>query len=98
MQETTIHRRRQKLGRATDGLGLGDAYGVRLDRIKRRGEEKARLGIAALIWIAHFECRLKADGLCYSLEVEIGSPNLDADNVPSIGLLSYYLAVWDLLP
>ena len=35
LQETTIHRRRQKLNAMTDGLGLGDAYGVTLDRIKR---------------------------------------------------------------
>lgn len=98
MQETTIRRRRQKLGTATDGLGLEDAYGVRLDRIKRQGGEKTRLGIVALIWITHLECRLRADGLCHALAVEIGSPNLDANNVPSIGLLSYYLVVRDLLP
>ena len=37
LQETTIHRRRQKLSAMTDGLGLGDAYGSTLDRIKRQG-------------------------------------------------------------
>ena len=34
LQETTIHRQRQKLRAMTDGLGLGDAYGARLGRIK----------------------------------------------------------------
>jgi len=87
LQETTIHRRRQKLNTMTDGLGLRDAYGVTMDRIKKQGEEKARLGMAALMWISHSQRPLKADELCHALAVEIGSPNLNADNVPSIGTL-----------
>ena len=43
--------------------------------------------MAALIWISHSERLLKTDELCYALAVEIGLPNLDADNIPSIGLL-----------
>ena len=85
LQETTIHRRRQKLSAMTDGLGLGDAYGSTLDRIKRQGGEKARLGMAAVMWISHSERPLKANELCHALAVEIGSPNLNTDNVPSIG-------------
>ena len=38
---------RQKLNAMTNGLGLGDDYGATLDRIKRKGWEKARLGMAA---------------------------------------------------
>jgi len=87
LQETTIHRRRQKLGTMTDGLGLGDAYGATLGRIKRQGEEKARLRIAALMWISHSERPLRADELCHALAVEIGSPSLNTDNVPSISTL-----------
>ena len=71
----------------TDTLELGDAYGATLDRIKGQGGEKAGLGIAALMWISHSERPLKADELCHALAVEIGSPSLDAENVPSIGLL-----------
>ncbi|KAG0642718.1 ankyrin repeat-containing domain protein [Tuber brumale] len=71
----------------TDGLGLGDAYGATLSRIKGQGGEKSRLGMAALMWISNSERPLKADELCHALAVEIGSPNLDADNVPSIGTL-----------
>jgi len=71
----------------TDGLGLGDAFGATLDRITGQGGERARLGMAALMWISHSERALKADELCHALAVEIGSSNLDADNVPSIGLL-----------
>jgi len=71
----------------TDGLGLGDAYGATIDRIMAQGGEKARLGMAALMWISRSERPLKVNELCHALSVEIGSPNLDADNVPSMGLL-----------
>ena len=71
----------------TDGLGLGDAYDATLGRIKRQGEEKAKLGMAALMWISHSERPLKADELCHALAIEIGSPNLNTDNIPSMGTL-----------
>ena len=87
LQETTIYRRRQKLNAMTDGLGLGDAYGATLGRIKGQGGERSRLGMAALMWISHAERPLKPYELCYALAVEIGSPNLNPDNVSSIGTL-----------
>jgi len=71
----------------TDGLGLGDAYGATLRRIKGQGGEKARLGMATLMWLSHSERPLKVHELCHALAVEIGSPNLNADNVPSIETL-----------
>jgi len=70
-----------------DGLGLDDAYGETLSRIKGQGEEEARLGMATLMWISHSERPLKVDELCQALGVEIGSPDLDSDDVPSIGTL-----------
>jgi len=73
----------------TDGLGLGDAYGATLGRIKEQGGEKARLGMAALMWISHSERPLRTDELCHALAVEIGSSNLNTDNVPSIETLLY---------
>ena len=87
LQETTIHRRRQKLSSMTEGLGLGDAYGTMLDRIKGQSREKAKLGMATLMWISHAERPLKADELCHALAVELGSPNLNTDNVPSMDTL-----------
>ena len=84
MQETTIYRRRQKLSAITDGLGLGEAYSATLDRVKGQGGEKARLGIATLMWISHSERPLKTSELCHALGVEIGSPDINADNIPSI--------------
>ena len=70
---------RQKLNATTNGLGLGDDYGATLDRIKAKGGEQARLGV-------DFPCRavLGGDQLLYStpLTIEIGSPNLNTDNIP----------------
>ena len=71
----------------TDGLGLGGAYDATLSRIKGQGERKARLGMAALMWISHSERPLKSNELRHALAVEIGSPNFNTDNVPSIGTL-----------
>jgi len=58
-----------------------------LSRIKGQGEEEARLGMATLMWISHSERPLKVDELCQALGVEIGSLDLDVDDVPSIGTL-----------
>ena len=73
--------------RAKQNCIYGDAYGATLDKIKGQGGEKAGLGMAALMWISHAERSLKANELCHARAVEIGLPNLDADNIPSIGLL-----------
>ena len=70
-----------------DGLGLGDAYNATLGRIQGQGGEKARLAMATLMWISHAERPLKSDELRHALAVQIGSSNLNADNIPSIGTL-----------
>ena len=75
------------LGATTDGLGLESAYSETLSRIKGQGGTKAGLGISALMWISHSERPLKADELCHALAIEILSPNLNMDNVPSIGIV-----------
>jgi len=88
LQETTIRRRRQKLEAIPpDRFGLGDAYDETLSRIKGQGGGKSRLGMDALMWISHSERPLKIDELCHALGVEIGSADLDGDNVPSIRTL-----------
>src|ERR1700743_2748762 len=71
----------------TDGQGLGGVYGETLSRITGQGEEKSRLGMAALMWISHSERPLKVDELCHALGVEIGSADLPGDHVPSISTL-----------
>ena len=75
------------LAAMTSGLGLEDAYSETLSRIQGQGEEEARLGIATLMWISHSERPLNVDELCHALAVEIGSPDLDSDDIPSIGTL-----------
>ena len=70
-----------------DRLGLGDAYSATLSWIKVQGGERSRLGIAALMWICHSERALKSDELRHAQAVDIGSSNLNIDNVPSIRTL-----------
>src|SRR5207302_4371165 len=87
LQESTIRRRREKLSKMIDGLGLGDAYGATIERIKAQGGDKSRLGIAALMWVSHAERPLLADELCHALAVELGSTDFDTANIPSISTL-----------
>ena len=84
LQETTLYRRREKLDAVTYSLGLGDAYDATIGRIKAQKGDRARLGMAALMWISHSERPLSVDEICHALAVEIGSTDVDADNVPLI--------------
>ena len=71
----------------TDGLGLGDAYGATIERIKAQGGGKSKLGMEALMWISHAERPLTVHELCDALAIELGSTDFNADNVPSITTL-----------
>ena len=68
----------------TNGLGLGDAYGVTIGRIKAQGGGRARLGIAALMWISCAERPLNTDEICHALAVEMGSTDINSNDVPLI--------------
>jgi len=68
----------------TDGLGLQDAYGATLDRVRAQGDQKSILGMSALMWICHSERPLRAEELCQALAVEIGSADYNSNNAPSI--------------
>ena len=85
--ETTAYGRRQKLGVITEGLNLKRVYGATIERIKDQGGEKARLGMAALMWISHSERPLRLDELLHALAVEIGSTDLDEKKIPSVETL-----------
>jgi len=87
LQESTIHRRRERLRKMTDGLGLGDAYDATIEWIKAQGGDKSGLGMEALMWVSHAERPLKADELCHALAVELGSRDFNAGNAPSISTL-----------
>ena len=84
LQETALHRRREKIGTITVSLGLTDVYDAIIGEIKAQQEDKARLGMAALMWISHSERPLNVDEICHALAVEIGSVDIKTDNVPSI--------------
>ena len=71
----------------TNGLELGDVYGVTIERIKAQDGDKSRLGMAALMWISHAERPLQADELCHALAVKLGSTGFDAGNIPSMSTL-----------
>jgi len=87
LQETTIYSRRQRLREMENGLDLGGAYGAMLGRIKAQGGEKARLGMAALMWISHSRRPLQVDEICHAVAIRIGSNDLDYDNIPEISAL-----------
>ena len=84
LRETTLHRRREKLGAMTSGLGLGDAYDATIQRIKAQGGDRGRLGMKALMWISHSEKPLNVDEICHALATEIGSTGININNVPSV--------------
>jgi len=87
LQESTIHRRRERLSKITDGLGLGHAYDATIERIKAQGGDKSRLGIEALMWVSHAERPLSVGELCHALATELGSTDCNPDNIPSIATL-----------
>jgi len=87
LEQTTAHGRRRKLRVITEGLDLKDIYGTTLERIKRQGGERARLGMATLMWVSHSERLLQIDELLHALAVEIGSTDLNAENIPSVETL-----------
>ena len=87
LRETTIYRRRQRLRAMQNSLDLGGAYGATLERVKAQGEEKERLGMAVLMWISHSRRPLQVDEIQHALGVQIGSNDLDLDNIPGISTM-----------
>jgi len=87
LEQTTAYGRRRKLRAMTEGLDLKDFYGATIERIKEQGGEKARLGMATLMWVSHSERLLQLDELLHALAVEIGSTDLNAENTLSVETL-----------
>jgi len=83
LDKATIHKRRERLDLITSGLGLDGAYDATLDRIRGQGKVKSALGMAALMWISHSERPMHIGELCDALAVQIGSKDMDYDNIPS---------------
>ena len=85
--EVTIRRRRKKLEETTQGNGLSDAYTTTLTRLKSQKGYKSVLGLQVLMWVLYSERPLRAQELCHALGVEIGSTDLDPENVPALRTL-----------
>jgi len=85
--EVTIRRRRKKLDEITQGNGLNDAYTATLSRLKAQKGYRSVLGLKVLMWVLYSERPLQAEELCHALGVEIGSGDLDLENVPALRTL-----------
>ena len=70
-----------------NGLDLGGAYGATLGRIKGQGREKARLGMAVLMWISYSRRPLQVDEICHAIAIRIGSNDVNTDDIPAISTL-----------
>ena len=69
------------------GNGLRSAYSATLARIMAQKGSKSKLGMEVLMWLSHSERPLNTDELCDALGVEIGSTDLNSQNIPMIETL-----------
>jgi len=69
------------------GNGLSEAYTATLTPMKAQKRYKSALGLKALMWVLYSESPLQAEELCPALGVEIGSADLDPENVPALRIV-----------
>ena len=69
------------------GKGLRDAYAETLTRVKAQKGNKSGLGLNVLMWVSYSERPLRVEELCHAVGVEIGSVDLDPENVPALRTL-----------
>jgi len=87
LAEVTIRQRRKKLEDMSQGNGLDDAYTATLTRLRAQKGNKSALGLKVLMWVSYSERPLRAGELCHALGVEIGSADLDPENIPALRTL-----------
>ena len=85
--EVTIRGRRRKLEEMIRGSGLSEAYTASLSRLKAQKGYKSVLGLKVLMWVFYSQRPLRGEELCHALGVEIGSADLDPENVPALRTL-----------
>jgi len=85
--EVTIRQRRKKLNEMTHGNGLSDVYTTTLTRLKAQKGYRSVLGLKVLMWVLYSERPLRAQELRDALGVEIGSVDLDPENIPALRTL-----------
>ena len=83
----TIGQRRKILKEMAQGNGLSDAYTATLTRLKAQRGNMVGLGLQALMWVSSSQRPLRAEELCHALGVEIGSSELDPENIPALRTL-----------
>ena len=66
----------------TTGVDLNSVYTQTLQRIRDQKRDRSRLGMEVLMWVSHAERPLGIDELRHALAVEMGSTDLDPDNIP----------------
>ena len=71
----------------TQGSGLSDAYTATLARLKSQKGYKSILGLKVLMWVLYSERPLTTEELCHALGVELGSTDLDHENIPALRTL-----------
>jgi len=69
------------------GNGLSDAYTATLSRLKAQKGNRPQLGLQALMWVLCSQRPLRAQELCHALGVEVGSAELDPENIPALRTL-----------
>ena len=82
MGETSVARRKKMLQKvATTGVDLESVYAQTLRQITDQKGDRSRLGMEVLMWVSHAERPLRIEELCYALAIEIGSTDLDPENI-----------------
>ena len=80
--ETSLARRKKMLQKvATTGVDLDNVYDQTLRRIKEQKGDRSRLGMEVLMWASHAERPLRIDELCQALAVEIGTTDINLENI-----------------
>ena len=85
--EVTIGQRIKKLEELVQGNGLSDAYAETLTLVKAQKGNKSVFGLKVLMLVLYSGRPLRAEELCHALGVEIGSSDLDLENVPALRIL-----------
>jgi len=67
---------------ATTGVDLDSVYGQTLQRIRELKGSRSRLGMEVLMWVSHAERPLRIDELCHALAIEMGTSDLDHEDIP----------------
>jgi len=66
---------------ATTGVDLDSVFAQTLQRIREQEGDRARLGIEVLMWVSHSERPLLIREIQHALAVEMGSTDLDPENI-----------------